>query len=89
MDKPIIQIFESVLFAGGPGIPVLIPVSLHASIDTSYQHKHPDIEFPLVVEKRVLHVLLDNKGPRRTTFLVDHRPYLSQRTYHVDAVASI
>ena len=64
MDKPIIQIFESVLFAGGPGISILIPVPLHAAINTSYQHKHPDVKFPLVVEKRVLHVLLDNKGPR-------------------------
>ena len=64
MDESIVQIFKSVLFTGGPGIPVLIPVPFDASIDACYQHKHPDVELPLVVEKRVLHVLLDDEGPR-------------------------
>lgn len=65
----IIQIFKGVLFAGGSDVTLLVPISFDDSIDAGDQDVASDVEFSLVVKKRVLHVFLDDECPSVSTFL--------------------
>ena len=60
VDKFIGQVFQIVLFAGGSNIPVLIPVAFDYSIHSCHEDETTYVKFPLVEEKGLLHVLLDD-----------------------------
>lgn len=89
MNQFVVQIFQSVFLACGSNIALLIPVPFDAPVDACNQDIASNIEFPLVVEKRIFHILLDDEGAIIVAFLTYQRTYLSQRTHHLNAMTSV
>lgn len=59
MDEFVLNVFETVLFACGSDITLLIPVAFDDAVDCGDEDVAADVELALVVEEWVLHVLLD------------------------------
>lgn len=60
MYQLIIQVFQGVFFASGSDVALLVPISLDESVHAGDQDVASDVEFPLIVEEGVLHILLDD-----------------------------
>ena len=54
------DVLEIELTACSPQVALLVEVSLEVSISTSRQRISPDIEFPSIIQERVVNVLLNN-----------------------------
>ena len=61
MNKLVLNVLQTVLFAGSPNVPIFVPVSLNDSIYCGDQNVASNIEFSLIVQKRIFHIFL-NQG---------------------------
>lgn len=62
MDQAVLNIFDVVLAAACSQVAVLIVVSLQVSIYGHGQRVTPDVELPVLVQKRPFTILLNNVG---------------------------
>lgn len=64
-----IQPAQVVLVAGRTDIALFVPISFQPTVHAADHHVMPNIELPLVVEKRLADVLLQNIGLQFTVFM--------------------
>lgn len=74
----VLEVFEGVFFAGGAHVALFVPVPLDDAVDSCYQDVTADVELPLVVEERRLHILLNYNAAPTHAFLLHHRPNFRQ-----------
>jgi hypothetical protein len=59
VNKLVVNVFQVILFAGGSYVAVFVPVPLDDSIYSGDQDVASNVEFSFVVQKGILHILLD------------------------------
>lgn len=62
MNKPISNIFEVEVLAARPQISLIVPVTLQVAVDRSEESVAPDIKLPVLVEKGLLDIFLNDVG---------------------------
>ena len=60
MNHAIRRVFQVVLAATRPQIPVCVPVRLQVAVDRSAEGVAPDVELPILVQERLLNVFLND-----------------------------
>ena len=63
------QVAEVVLFAASPKIALFVEICFQHAVMAGHQSEHPDVEFTLVNEQRILNILLQD---HRLLLLVVH-----------------
>lgn len=56
------EVLSGVLLRGRAYVALLVPIRLQYAIHTRHQHVATDVEFPLVVQERVVYIFLDYVG---------------------------
>ena len=63
VDHLVIEVIEVVLLWRSTNVTIVIPVPFEIAVHRCYQNVAPDVEFTLVNQKALLHVLLHNHTP--------------------------
>ena len=69
VNQSVLHVLNCVLFAGRPQVAILIEVALQISVNRSGDRVESYIEFPILVEQRLLAVFLDDVA---SLFAIDH-----------------
>ena len=62
MNVLVVQFLNIKLLAASPDVSVLIEIALEATIDGSHKTIAPEVKLPVVDEKWMIYVLLDNES---------------------------
>lgn len=63
MHEQVVALFEGERRGGGPDVALGVPVSLEDAVEASDEHVVSDVEFPALVQQRLLYVLLEDECP--------------------------
>ena len=91
MNHAVRRVFQVVLPAASPQIPVRVPVRLQVAVDGRAEGVAPDVELPVLVQERLLNVFLNDVAASVAVHLLrlDQALDVLQVATHLDTTASI
>ena len=91
MDEPVGDVLQRELLATGPEVALSVPITLEVAVDGAHQSEASNVELPVLVQKRLLNVLLDDVRSLGTIHnsILDEVLDVVQVFTHLDTAATV
>lgn len=91
MDQSVSHVLQVEIFAARAQITLIIPVTLQVTVNCCHQSVRADVKLPVLIQKRLFYVLLDNVGSLLSIEVCVRYNFFDLRKFstHLDATPSI